>query len=183
MTLKNKWRNLVKHENYKERQKIVEPYTVWEECRTNQVSCNHLVWKRSLRSSQTISVILYKSLLSTLILITDSSSALNPLAIFPKQRPGLIKRPLFTSAPSEYSPSKKQKADYQILIPHNMETYLSQKKVLELAHLPALNSEIKYTSSGWIIDLLEEAITIFFIYSRNKSNQCFTQICIHRLPH
>lgn len=44
-----------------------------------------------------------------------------------------------------------------------METYLSQKKVQkELAHLPELNGEMKYTWLGWIIDFPEAAITTLY---------------------
>lgn len=46
-------------------------------------------------------------------------------------------------------------------MPHNMETYLSQK-IQELAHLPELNSEIKYTWPGWNIDFVETAITTLY---------------------
>lgn len=58
-------------------------------------------------------------------------------------------------------------------MPHNMETYLSQK-IQELAHLPELNSEMKYTRPGWNIDFVETAVTtLYFLVFQERKQPTF----------
>lgn len=107
---------------------------------------------------KSISVINYSSLLSILILTTDSSSALNPLATFPKQRPALVKRPLFTSALFEYSrlKNKGRLSNFDTSQHGNMSEPEEGSRTGPFSRVKQQN-EIQW--QGWIIDFLKVATT------------------------